>query len=198
MSLAYAGASTDSSNILNGQVDFHIAQSTLNLNVSDAAGNVSAQGVAGGNAVDITTMNNTEVTNSQYVSSVNIDSDMNANVHNVGGMVNLSSQAICNSASVSMDPTSTNVYSNQECQANDPSATLNANIGNIGNDVTLSSAAIGNSFEEDTNAKQGAVQNLQLNESSVYSTANTNVNNVNGNVAISSAAIGNNAQIIHY
>lgn len=201
MSLAYAGESTDapsSSDILNGQVDFHIAQSTLNVNVDNAAGNLTAQSVTGGNAVDITTMSNTEVTNNQYVSSVNIDSDMNANAHNINGTVSLTSQAVCNTASVSMDPTSTNVYSNQECQANDPSATLNANVGNINNDVSLASTAMGNSFEEDTNAKYGAVQNYQVNESSVYSTENSNVANVNGNVSISSAAIGNNAQIVHY
>lgn len=200
MSLAYADGSTDPANsdILNGQVDFHIAQSTLNVNVDNAAGNVSGQSVTGGNAVDIVTMSDTEVTNNQYVTSVNIDSDMNANVHNTGGTVSLTSQAVCNSASVSMDPTSTNVYSNQECEANDPSATLNANVGNINNDVSLASTGEGNDFEEDTNAKYGAVQNYQVNESSVYSTENANVANVNGNVTVSSAAIGNNAQIVHY
>ena len=179
-------------------MDFHVQQSTLNVNVTDAAGNVSGQSVAGGNAVDITTMSNTEVTNNQYVSSVNVGADMNANVHNVNGTVGLSSQAVCNSASVSMDPTSTNVYSNQECNAVDPSATLNANVGNIGNDVSLASTAVGNTFEEDTNAKYGAVQNYQINNSNVYSTANTNVANVAGNVSVTAAAIGNTAQIVHY
>jgi hypothetical protein len=205
LSLAYADGSTDpavtgqgASDVLNGQVDFHIAQSNVNVNVTDATGNVAAQSVSGGNAVDITTMSNTEVTNNQYVSSVDISSNMNANVHNTGGTVSLTAQAVCNTASVSMDPTSTNVYSNQECQANDPSATLNANVGNVGNDVSLAATAMGNNFEEDTNAKYGAVQNYQVNESSVYATANTNVSNVNGNVSISAAAIGNNAQIVHY
>ena len=200
MSLAYADGSTSpsSSDILNGQVDFHIAQSNLNVDTTNVAGNVSQQSVAGGNAVDIVTMSNTDVTNNQYVSSVNIGSAMNANVTNTGGTVSLQSQAICNSASVSMDPTSTNVYSNQECDAKDPTATLNANVLNAGNDVSLASAAVGNSFEEDTNALHGAVQNYQINESSVNSAVNGTVTNVNGNVTATSTAIGNTAQIIHY
>ncbi|HTQ13776.1 MAG TPA: hypothetical protein VMH86_07865 [Rhizomicrobium sp.] len=197
LSLAYAGGSSES-NILNGQVDFHTAQSTLNVDTSNVAGNVAQQSVAGGNAVDITTMNNTEVTNNQYVSSVDVSSHMNANVTNTGGTVSLSSQAVCNSAGVSMDPTSTNVYSNQECNAVDPSSTLNASVYNAGNDVSLASAAIGNSFEEDTNAKHGAVQNYQINNSNVSSAVNGSVVNVNGNVTATSAAIGNTAQIVHY
>lgn len=196
LSLAYAGDST--SQILNGQVDFHVDHSNLNLNVNDAAGNTVGASVAGGNAVDITTMNNTTVTNNQYVSSVSISSDLNANVTNTGGTVDLSSQAVCNSAGVSTDPAYTNVYSNQECNAKDPSAQLNANVANIGNDVSLASTAVGNSFEEDTNAQSSAIQNYQLNNSNVYATTNANVTNVAGNVSASATAIGNTAQIIHY
>ncbi len=196
LSQAFAGSST--SEILNGQVDFHVDHTNLNLNVMDAAGNVSGQSVAGGNAVDITTMNNTNVTNNQYVSSVSISSDLNANVKNTGGTVDLSSQAVCNSAGVSTDPSYTNVYSNQECNAQDPSASLNANLQNIGNDVSLASTAVGNSFEEDTNAKYSAIQNYQINNSSINATTNANITNVSGNVAASAAAIGNTAQIIHY
>lgn len=205
LSLACAAGSTDpavtgegTSNILNGQVDFHIAQSNLNLNTTNAAGNVTGSAVSGGNAIDITTMNNTSVTNSQYVSSVSIGSALNANVQNSGGAVSLTSQAVCNSAGVSMDPTSTQVYSNQECNANDPSASLNATVTNAGNDVSLASAAIGNSFEEDTNAKHGAVQTYQINNSNVFANTNAEVQNVNGNVNASAAAIGNTAQIVHY
>ncbi len=179
-------------------MDFHVAHANVDTHHPHATGNVAGQAVAGGNAVDITTMNNTEVTNNQYVTSVDISSNLNAKVHNTGGTVSLTSQAVCNTACVSMDPTSTNVYSNQECQANDPSASLNANVANIGNDVSLAATAMGNNFEEDTNAKYGAVQNYQINESSVYANANTNVTNVTGNVSVSAAAIGNNAQIVHY
>ncbi len=97
-----------------------------------------------------------------------------------------------------MDPTSTNVYSNQECNAQDPSASLNANVMNAGNDVSLASAAIGNSFEEDTNAKHGSVQTYQINNSNVFANTNATVQNVNGNIDASAAAIGNTAQIVHY
>jgi hypothetical protein len=198
LSLAYAGQSTDSSDILNGQVDFHVDHTNLNLDVTDAAGNVSGTSVAGGNAVDITTMNNTNVTNNQYVSSVSVSSDLNANVANTGGTVDLQSQAVCNSAGVSTDPAYTNVYSQQECDAQDPSASLNANLQNIGNDVSLASTAVGNSFEEDTNAKYSNIQNYQINNSNINATTNANIVNVNGNVDASATAIGNTAQIIHY
>lgn len=200
--MAFAGDSTNSgapqSNILNGQIDLHVANSTLDANVNGAVGNVSAVAATGGNAVDITTMQNTNVQNNQYVTSVDISSNINANVQNVGGEVGLQSQAVCNSASISMDPTSTNVASKQECDAVDPSASVTANVANIGNDVSISSAAVGNSFEEDTNAKYGNVATQQLNQSNMYSTVNADVQNIAGNVALQSTAIGNTAQIVHY
>jgi hypothetical protein len=199
--MACAGDSTSppsQSNILNGQIDLHVANSTLDTNVNGAVGNVSAVSASGGNALDVTTMNNTNVDNNQYVTSVDISANMNANVQNVGGEVALQSQAVCNSASISMDPTSTNVSSKQECDAVDPSASVTANVANIGNDVQISSAAIGNSFEEDTNAKYGNVATQQINESNVYSTVNANVGNIAGNVTLQSTAIGNTAQIVHY
>src|ERR1700743_1204520 len=67
---AYADGSNNSggeSNILNGQVDFNTQQATLNLGASQIQGSVTGASTAGGNAIDITTMNNTNVTNSQYV-----------------------------------------------------------------------------------------------------------------------------------
>jgi hypothetical protein len=184
--------------VLNGQVDLNNSNTKLNLDVLNTSGSVSGASVAGGNAVDITTMSNTDVTNNQYVSGVSISADVNAGVKNVSGAVDLSAQAVCNSASVSMDPTSTNVYSNQECDAKDPSAALNANVSNIGGDVSLASTAVGNSMEEDTNAKYGAVQNYQINNSAINSTNNATLNNINGNVSASATAIANTAQIVHY
>jgi hypothetical protein len=199
--MAYAGDSTSppsQSNILNGQIDLHVANSTLDTNVNGAVGNVAAVSAAGGNALDITTMNNTNVDNNQYVTSVDISSNIAANVQNVGGEVGLQSQAVCNSASISMDPTSTNVASKQECDAVDPSSSVTANINNIGNDVQISSAAVGNTFEEDTNAKYGNVATQQLNQSNMYSTVNASVSNIAGNVTLQSTAIGNTSQIVHY
>ncbi len=166
--------------------------------MTGAAGNVAATSAAGGNAVDITTMSNTNVDNNQFVTSVDISSNMNANVHDVNGEVGLTSQAVCNSASISMDPTSTNVASKQECDAVDPSSSVTANVANIGNDVSISSTAVGNTFEEDTNAKYGNVATQQLNQSNMYSTVNANVANIAGNVTLQSTAIGNTSQIVHY
>ena len=127
-----------------------------------------------------------------------IGSTLNADVQNIGGTVSLTSQAVCNSATVSTDPHVTTVYSNQECQAIDPSSSLNANVANIGNDVSLASTAVGNTFEEDTNAASMPVQTYQINASSINSNVSAKVTNVTGNVDVTSAAIGNSAQIIHY
>ena len=198
--MACADSSNDGgvSNILNGQVNLNNQTATLNLDSDTVQGNVSGAAVAGGNAIDITTMNNTNVINNQYTSTQNIDSDVYANINNVGGTTDLTSQAVCNSASVSMDPTSTNVDSTQECKAIDPSATLHANVSNTNNDVSLASMAVSNTFEEDTNAPYGNVTNWQINRAAVNASTNTTITNIGGNVSASATAIGNTGQIIHY
>jgi len=198
--LACADSSNDGgvSNILNGQVNLNNQTATLNLDTDTVQGNVSGAAVAGGNAIDITTMNNTNVINNQYTSTQNIDSDVYANVNNVGGTTDLTSQAVCNSASISMDPTSTNVDSTQECKAIDPSATLHANVSNTNNDVSLASMAVSNTMEEDTNAPYGNVTNWQINRAAVNASTTANVTNIGGNVSASATAIGNTGQIIHY
>ena len=198
--MACADSSNDGgvSNILNGQVNLNNQTATLNLDTDTVQGNVSGAAVAGGNAIDITTMNNTNVINNQYTSTQNIDSDVYANVNNVGGTTDLTSQAVCNSASISMDPTSTNVDSTQECKAIDPSATLHANVSNTNNDVSLASMAVSNTMEEDTNAPYGNVTNWQINRAAVNASTTANVTNIGGNVSASATAIGNTGQIIHY
>ena len=105
---------------------------------------------------------------------------------------------MCNGADVSTDPTTTDVYSNQECRAADPSSTLNAAVTNVSGDVSLASSALGNNFGEDTNAPNAPVETDQINSSATYSTVNANVSGVHGTVSTTSAAIGNNAQIVHY
>ncbi|MGN6517251.1 MAG: hypothetical protein ACTHLR_15580 [Rhizomicrobium sp.] len=197
---AYADSSNSggTSNILNGQVNLTDQTATLQLNSTNIQGNVAGATVAGGNAIDITTMNNTNVLNNQYVSTGNIDADTYANLKNVGGTTDLASQSVCNSASISMDPTSTNVDSTQECKAIDPSATMHANITNANNDVSLASTAVSNTFEEDTNAPYGNVTNWQINKSAVNASTTGNLVNVNGNVTATASAIGNTGQIIHY
>lgn len=198
---AYAADSNpqpQGSDILNGQVNLSSQATTLNTNIVNAGGDVSGQAVTGGNVLSVVTMQNTNVTNNQYVSGVSISSKVNANIENTGGGASLVSQAICNSADVSTDPTTTNVYSNQECDAKDPSAQMNANLKNIGGDVSLATTAVANTFSEDSNAANAAVQNYQVNKAGTFATSNTTITNAGGDVSLSATAIGNNAQIVHY
>jgi hypothetical protein len=179
-------------------VNFNAAVSTLNTSAYSIKGDVAGQSVAGGNAIDITTMNDTTVTNSQYNKSTTIDSTINAGVGNIGGSVGYTSQSVCNSAGISTDPNVTAINSNQECRSIDPSSTINANIANIGGDVGLQSSSVGNTLEADSNANNMPVVNNQINSSFVQSKVNASVSNVGGSVAATSSAIGNNGQIIHY
>jgi hypothetical protein len=200
---AFADSSTSSSAlngsiILNDQTQLHTVTSNVNTEAQDIQGDFVGQSVAGGNALDVTTMQDSWVTNNQYTSSVNVSSSLNANVKNIGGSAQLTSQAFCNNAGISTDPTTTDVYSNQECQAQDPSATLNATANNIGGDFQSASIAMANNFEEDTNAPHAPVQNYQVNASNVNALNNTNVYSVQGSATVVGSAIGNNAQIVHY
>ncbi|HEY8699125.1 MAG TPA: hypothetical protein VIM02_16095 [Rhizomicrobium sp.] len=196
LSLAYADSS--GSDIVNGQINFQNSISHVNVDTGNVWGDVSAASIAGGNSIDITTMNDTNVTNTQYNQSDAIAADLNGNMHEISGNADMTASAFCNSASVSTDPTTTKVYSAQECHAADPSAALNANVSDIGGNSNLASAAIGNTFEEDTNAPNAPVQNYQLNDSNLNATNNSSVWNVKGSVNVTGAAVGNTGQIIHY
>ncbi len=201
LSQACAGGSTDGqtgSVILNGQVDLHTSISTLNTTVDSTGSDVGVQSTAAGNAVDITTMNDTHVQNNQYTSSVDISSDEGARITNVDGNVSATSQAFCNSAQVSTDPNVTAVKSYQECQAVDPSSSAYVDSSNVGGNLSVANTAIGNAFEEDTNAPNGPVHTQQLNASNINANTTAHVENVAGTVSVTGTAIGNNAQIIHY
>ena len=191
------GSTDDGSNIVNGQITFSDSISHVNVDVGNVWGDVSAQSVAGGNSLDVTTMNDTNLTNNQYTQSGAIAADLNANARQVSGDVDLSAQAFCNSASVSSDPNSVQIYSAQECHASDPSTAVNATVQDVGGNVSVSGSSIGNSFEEDTNAPSAQVQNYQLNDSNLAATVNSSVWNVKGSVNLNGAAIGNSAEIIH-
>ena len=159
---------------------------------------MGVQSVAAGNVVDITTMNDTHVTNNQYVSSVDISSDLGARVTNVGGDVAIQGQAVCNSASVSTDPIVTAINSTQVCNAVDPTSMAYVDAANINGSFSLANSAVGNSFEADSNASNMPVSTTQVNTSNVNAKTTANVSNVAGTVSVTSAAIGNNAQIVHY
>jgi hypothetical protein len=198
-SLACAdGSISDGSNILNNQINFSNSISHVNVDVGNVWGDVNVQSVAGGNSLDVTTMNDTNLTNNQYNESGAIAADLNASVRQVSGDVNLSAQAFCNSASISSDPNNVSIDSTQECHAADPSTDVNAAVQDVAGNVSVSGSSIGNSFEEDTNAPNANVTNNQLNDSNLAATVNASVWNVKGSVGVAGAAIGNSAQIIHY
>ncbi|MFO1248119.1 MAG: hypothetical protein U1E93_07865 [Alphaproteobacteria bacterium] len=92
--------------------------------------------------MDITTMNNTRVLNSQIVGpAASIGSNINLDTNNVWGSVGIQNQVLCNGASVSTDPVLTAVNSNQECHATDPYSSIKTNISNLaGNAVIMGSA----------------------------------------------------------
>jgi hypothetical protein len=198
LNCALAQNDDQGSEILNGQIDFGSSNSHINTTVKNTAGSVDIESVAGGNTVDIFTMDNTKVVNKQIAAGGNISSGVNADVQNTGGGVNISSSAFCNNASISTDPHLTQVYSYQECDTQDPSSYINANLQNIGSDATISSSAAGNVFEVDSNAGSMPIENNQVNNGNINSTVNATLTNINGNTVITSQAIGNSAQIIHY
>lgn len=187
------------SHILNNQINLQNNWSNMNASVDTVGGDVVAQGSAGGNLVDITTMNNTRVLNSQIVGpAANIGSNINLDTNNVWGSVGIQNQVLCNGASVSTDPILTAVNSNQECHATDPYSSIKTNISNLAGNAVIMGSALGNSFEADSNAPNMPIFSRQLNNSGVVSNVNSNIFNAGGSVGLSSSAIGNTSQIIHY
>src|SRR5581483_8974520 len=160
------------SQILNSQINLQTNWSNLTGSVDTVGGDVVVQGNAAGNLVDVTTMNDTRVANTN--------------------------QAICNGASVSTDPILTSVKSNQACHATDPYSEINTNISNIGGNAIVQGVSVGNKLETDSNAPNFPVISRQLNNSGVVSNVNANVFNAAGTVGLSSSAVGNSSQIIHY
>lgn len=198
LSPAFADSSSDGSQILNGQVSLHTSISTLQTVIDNVGQSVGVQSTAAGNALDVTTMNDTHVNNDQYASTIDISSDLGARVTNVGGDVAIQGQAVCNSASISTDPNITAITSKQQCDAVDPTSRAYVDASNIGGSFSLANSAVGNTFEADSNAQNMPVDTLQINHSNVNAVTTANVSNVAGTVSVTSAAIGNNAQIIHY
>jgi hypothetical protein len=185
--------------VRNDQANMQTNWSTLNGDVDTVGGDVVLQGTAAGNMVDITTMDNTRVSSSQYVGpDATIGSTVNLNANNVWGNVGIQNTAICNGAVVSTDPVLTAVKNSQTCRSEDPYSTVNANVSNIAGNAVFQGSAIGNTFQADSNAPNFPVFNSQYNNSATISNMSVNAFNVGGSVGMSSSAIGNQAQIIHY
>ncbi len=187
------------SQILNNQINLQNAWSNLKGSFDTVGGDAVAQGSAAGNMIDITTMNNTQVLNSQIVGpQANIGSNVNVDATNVWGSVGIQNQVLCNGASISTDPVLTAVQSNQECHATDPYSSIKTNISNVAGNAVIQGSSLGNTFEADSNAPNMPIMTRQLNNSAAVSNVSANVFNVAGSVGMSSSAIGNTSQIIHY
>ena len=198
-SLACAGGTSSGSNIINGQINLQSQFSNLTGNIDTIQGDAVVQSAAAGNLIDITTMNNTRVQNSQFVGpNAAIDSNITTNVSNIWGSTAITNQAICNGAGISTDPTLTAVNSYQKCASSDPSSSLRANVSNIAGDAVIQNSALGNSLEADTNAVNMPIVSRQINNSMEASTVHANVSNIGGSTSLTSSAIGNTGQIIHY
>ena len=191
--------SSGQSTIMNGQVTLQTQWSNLNTTVDSVGGDAAFQGAAAGNIVDIMTMNNTVVSNNQFVGpNAAIGSNITADVSNVWGSVGFSNQALCNGATVSTDPVLTAVNSHQECHASDPSTQINANVNGVVGNMAMQSLSMGNSFEADSNAQNMPIKTFQMNNSIGSSTINANAFNIGGSMSMTSGAIGNKSQILHY
>ena len=187
------------SQIQNSQVNLQTNWSNLNGSIDTVAGDAAVQGAAGGNMMDITTMNNTAVNSSQIVGTgASIGSDVNVGINNIGGSVGIQNQALCNGISVSTDPTYAATHSYQECAASDPVQQMNASVSNVYGDAVFQGSSLGNSFEADSNAPNMPIFNKQINSSNGASTINANVYNIGGSTSLTSSSIGNTGQIIHY
>lgn len=193
------GPTASGSNIINGQVNLQNNWSNLTGSIDTTGSDAVVTGAAAGNLIDITTMNNTRVNNSQVVgSTASIGSNVAVDVNNVWGNASVTNQVVCNGASVSTDPTFASTKNYQQCNATDPYSGINTNISNVAGNALVQGSALGNTFEADSNAPNMPVLSKQINTSGVTSNINTNLYNIGGTATLSSSAIGNSSQIIHY
>ena len=187
------------SNIVNGQINLQNNWSNLTGSIDTTGSDATVMGAAAGNLVDITTMNNTRVQNSQIVGSgASIGSNVNVDVNNIWGNATVANQVVCNGASVSTDPTYAATNNYQKCNAADPFSGITTNISNVAGNAIVQGSSLGNSFEADSNAPNMPIMSRQINNSGVVSNINANLYNVGGTATLSSSAIGNTSQIIHY
>ena len=195
---AAPNGNTNESDIINKQINLDTVWNNTNVTVDNVNGDVNGQASATANAFQAVTMNNTIVNNNQYASGAAVGSDLNAQVTNINGSINMSNQVSCNNADVSTDPAYTVVNSKQQCAVGDPSQATNVFAAQVQNDVNVAGSVAANVYTEDTNAKYNFVNTNQLNQSAVNSTTNVNAYNVGGSVNVSSSAVGNTAQVVHY
>lgn len=193
------GGNGAGSTIINGQINLQTNWSNLTGSIDTTGGDAVATGAAAGNLIDITTMNNTRVNNSQIVGAgAAIGSNVNVDINNVWGNAAVGNQVVCNGASISTDPTFASTRNYQECNAADPYSGVTTNISNVAGNAVVQGSALGNIFESDSNAPRMPILSKQINNSGVTSDVTANLHNIGGTAALSSSAIGNSSQIIHY
>ena len=100
--------------VLNGQVNLADVFANNNLDIAHIGKTVTATATAVGNTVEIVTMQDSHVLNNQ-VATGNIAAALNVKASDIHGDVTFTSTALCNGASVSTDPTVTDVRSSQTC-----------------------------------------------------------------------------------
>lgn len=192
------GDDASESDVINHQVNLGTVWNNTSVEVDNVNGDVNVGAAATANAFQAVTFNNTIVDNDQYASGEAVGSDLDAQVTNVNGSVNLSNVVACNTADVSTDPAYTIVNSKQECAVGDPSQATNVFAAQVQGDLNVSGAVAANVYTEDTNASYNYVNTTQINSSAVNSTTNVQAFNVGGTVNVSSSAVGNTAQVVHY
>ena len=188
--------STGATTILNGQISFGAQWSTVNTVVDGAGGDVIVQSQGAGNALDVTTFNDTHVTSTQDSESTNIGSTINANISNVYGSVGITGQAFCNSTNISTDPAITEVHSDQVCHAQDPGSEVNANVGNVQRrrlDRIERLQATPPTPKTPTLCRAPATLHAERTPPTCSRRPTPSVHNVGGSVAVTSGAIGNNS-----
>lgn len=124
-------------------------------------------------------------------------SNLNADLDNVVGAVQLTSAALGNSASFDVTNAEKVSVNNWQFAGYDPTARSEIQLGNVEGDVTSTTAAISNSFSISTlpETAQVNVFNQQLNRAYDEATANIALGNVTGSVSATVAAIGNSASV---
>ena len=182
--------------VINGQINFGNVWSTINATVSATNGDVHAFTQSVGNTVNIFTMSNTWVENSQDQRG-DVGAEINLEATDVWGDVRVGATALCNGAMVSTDPDVTAVKSEQTCGAKDPSAVVNADLSNISGGVGIAATAVSNQIQVDSNAKNFPIDSTQLNQADTVATINADISNT-GQVDLSGSAVGNSATFIHY
>jgi hypothetical protein len=190
----YSGYGT--AEVINGQVNLGTVWSAIDASVNSIDSSVTAVTQSVGNTVNIYTMSNTYVDNSQ-IQQGDVGAEVNLEAWEIGGDVLVGATSLCNGAGISTDPDVTAINSYQSCNADDPSATINANVSDVAGGVGMAAVAVSNQIQVDTNAANFPINSYQESAAHTFATVNATVSGA-AQVDLSGSAVGNNATFIHY